>query len=91
MGLNRKIQRNQLRLQYQRFSDAWNNEKRFQQYLLAKGEPLEKGHQELGRKPTFAMWLKAVKNKQVDAGSGAAVQEAAQDPKKVEVEQTDWE
>ncbi len=91
MGLKRKIQRNQLRLQYARFSDAWSNEKRYQQYLLANGEKLEVGHQELGRKPTFAMWLQAAKNKQLDAKTGVVVPQEAQDPKRVEVEKTDWE
>lgn len=46
----------------------------------------------LGRKPTFAMWLQAVKNKKIAADVHAAPppQDGA-DPKKVEVEETDWE
>lgn len=91
MSAIRKMKRNGLRLQYARFCDAWNNEKRYQQYLIETGQPLEEGHAELGRKPTFNMWLQAMKNKRVDPASGAPVAEGAPDPKKVEVGKVDWE
>ena len=46
----------------------------------------------LGRKPTFAMWLHAVKNKKIAANvhEKLPVEEGA-DPKKVKVEETAWE
>jgi hypothetical protein len=46
----------------------------------------------LGRKPTFAMWLQAVKNKKINSDIHAAPPPAdGVDPKKVQVEETDWE
>jgi len=110
----RATSRSMLKAQYTRFTEAWSNEKRYQQYSLdnldasiqiseqknpdgtyvkqivdAKGEDVKNL---LGRKPTFAMWLQAVKNKKIaaDVHKQLPVEEKA-DPKKVQVEETDWE
>ena len=85
------IKRSILKKKYERFIQAWNNEKRYQQYLLAKGDPLEEGHQQLGRKPTFKMWLDAVHNKNVRSEEGQTEVSENTDPKKVEVEETSWD
>jgi len=70
---NRSIERAHAKAQYTKFAKAWRNEKRYQKMIeesLAKakdgdqvhmpaGVPLES---KLGRRPTFAQWLAAVKS-----------------------------
>lgn len=84
--MSRAIKRSMLRKQYERFVQAWDNEKRYQKYLLADGQQLEEGHQQLGKKPTFKMWLDAVKNKQMSK-EGLVDQQT----ETVSVESTNWE
>ncbi len=81
-----------LKKQYERFCQAWQNEKRYQQFILASGQQLEEGHQPLGRKPTFQMWLQAVNNKKISAEVHQPPPMAEeQNEKAVEVQDTDWE
>ena len=61
-SLTRKIEREQEKKAYQRFSRAWKNERAFQRYETARGEKLETPP--LGRRPTFSMWKKAMENKE---------------------------
>ena len=82
-----KMQRASLRVAYDRFCQAWRNERRYQEHLLATGQELEEGHAKLGRKPTFAMWMAAVEQRQVQA----ALAEKGIDPKRVVVKDTEWE
>ncbi len=92
MGL-RSLRRQQLRQQYERFCLAWGNERRYQRYILENGMRLDEGHRELGRKPTFAMWLQAVRNRRLDPATGGEIRAEAEerDPRKVEVGDTSWE
>jgi len=88
-----KLERSVLKAQYTRFCEAWQNEKRFQRYLLDKGQPLPEGHSELSKKPTFAMWLQAVKNKRLAADvtkPPPEVAEKQQDEKRIEVTDAEW-
>ena len=93
MSVQRQMERMKLKQQYAKFTKAWQNEKRYQQYRLTAGEELEKGHYMLGRKPTFTMWLDAVKNKQINAAGGTPppLSEGVSDPKQVVVTDEDWE
>ena len=92
MGFNHSAKREQLRRQYERFVVAWQNERRYQQFLITEGQPLEEGHQRLGRKPTFRMWMEAVRNKRIAARVGEMPPVAPeQDPKRVEVTDTEWD
>lgn len=83
----RKIERSKLRVQYDRFVQAWRNERRYQEFLEGQGQPLPEGHTKLGRKPTFQMWMQAMENRQVQE---ALVAQQAAEPKQVEVSSTEW-
>lgn len=103
MGL-RSLKRSAKKAQYEKFSRAWKDEKRFQKYLIEvqeapvvydgktpDGNPTEyivspEGERipVLGRKPTFAMWNRAVDNQQ-------RMQQSVQDTKKAEVDDLSWE
>lgn len=85
----RSIERNNLRKQYERFAQAWRNEKRYQEYLESTGQQLPEGTHRLGRKPTFRMWLDAVNNKKIAAATGAPP--APEQSKAVEVSDTEWD
>ena len=82
--------RSMLKRQYERFCQAWRAEKRFQEFTLAQGEPLPQGQNKLGKKPTFKMWLQAVKNKKI-AHDVQAQLPKAEGTGKVEVTDTEWE
>ena len=84
--MSSKLNRSVLRAKYDRFCVAWNNEKRYQQFLLSSGQELEEGHTRLGHKPTFKQWMLAMENQAVQRAF-AAQQEAKQVP----VENTEWE
>lgn len=73
-----------LKKQYEAFCRAWQDEKLFQKIHTADGKPLPEGVNELGRKPTFKMWLRAIENQKQ-----AALQ--APPEKAVEVKDTSWE
>lgn len=60
--MNRKMNRTILRKQYDKFCDAWKNEKMYQRIATENGGQLPEGQQLLGKKPTFSMWMTAVKN-----------------------------
>ena len=57
-----KIKRSILKREYEQFCDAWKNEKIYHRLTKENGKELPEGQGELGRKPTFAMWLNAKKN-----------------------------
>jgi hypothetical protein len=81
-----------LKAQYQRFCEAWRNEKRYQAYCAENDVPLDDGIQKLGRKPTFAMWRQALKNKaaaEVQRSIDDAAKKAAE--KQVQTVETEWE
>jgi hypothetical protein len=91
--VSNQIKRSMLKAQYARFVEAWNNERRYQQYLLESGQPLPAGHNKLGKKPTFSMWMAAVKNRKIAVDVNApppAVAEAKNDEKQVEVTDKEW-
>jgi hypothetical protein len=84
--MSSKLSRSVLRAKYDRFVIAWNNEKRYQQFLLSSGQELEEGHARLGKKPNFKQWMLAMENQQVQAAY-----QAQQQAKQVEVKDTEWE
>lgn len=88
--MERSIKRSILRKKYEKFSKAWENEKRYQQSLLQSGHELEEGHQQLGKKPTFAMWLVAVENKRLNVSGEVLGAEKTLDEKKVQVDDVEW-
>ena len=54
---------------------------------------MPEGHSELSKKPTFAMWLQAVKNKRLAADvtkPPPEVAEKQQDEKRIEVTDAEW-
>ena len=85
MGIDRKLQRAELRTKYERFCAAWKNEKRFQEYTLADGGKIPEGQFQLGRKPTFQMWKAAYDNKQLERPVDPETK-----PTAVEVTDTEW-
>ena len=87
--MSKATSRSMLKAQYERFKEAWNNEKTFQKYLLESGKELPEGHNKLTKKPTFAMWLQAVKNKKLSADVSQPPPTDS-DEKKVEVTDTEW-
>lgn len=109
--MSRSLNRSILKKQYERFCQAWNNEKRYQQYALTTGkaeiktsdmkgedgryvQQIVEGDEVrnlLGRKPTFAMWLNAVNNKKIAADVHKQPIAEGSDPKKVNVEDADWD
>jgi len=82
--MSRSINRSMLRKKYEDFCKAWNNEKTFQRIMKIDGKELPEGQVELGRKPTFSMWLAAHKAK-------AFTPQVAPVDKAVEVKDTSWE
>jgi len=110
--MSRSMNRSILKAKYARFVQAWDNEKRYQQYsvLEGKAEIRESATKNpdgtyvkqivegdnvrnlLSKKPTFAMWMQAVKNKKIAANVHEALPvPEGEDPKKVQVKETDWE
>ena len=79
-----------LKRQYAKFCEAWTNERRYQDYLHAMGKPLPEGHNALGKKPTFNMWLKAVKNKKIAKDVTEPPPSDTVNEKKVEVTDSEW-
>jgi len=77
----RRIRRQQEKERYQRFGQAWSDERRFQRYLVEHqgaremtddegrtfvlGEKPGERMERLGRKPTFAMWTRAEENRRM--------------------------
>lgn len=90
--MSANIKRSMLKAQYAKFVEAWTNEKRYQQYLLASGQKLPDGHNQLGKKPTFSMWMTAVRNRKiaVDVTKPPPSDEVVMDEKKVEVTEKEW-
>jgi hypothetical protein len=84
-GTNRKLTREAAKKQYERFCEAWRNEKRFQQEKLSMGQSLPEGSLPLGKRPTFSMWLTAVKNKAAQAPPPAPTE-----TKQAEVVDPEW-
>jgi len=81
-----------LKQQYQRFLEAWANEKRYQQYILEEQGKLPEGVYPLGRKPTFGMWMNAIRNKKITPTSHEpGPSQAAQEEKSVQVQESSWE
>jgi hypothetical protein len=73
-----------LRRQYEKFCEAWKNEKMYQKITLDSGKELPENMQKLGHKPTFKMWTQALKNQKMAAA-------LAPSEKAVEVKDTSWE
>ena len=91
--MSKATSRSMLRAQYTRFCEAWINEKMYQKYLLDKGEKVPEGHNLLTKKPTFNMWMQAVKNKKLAADVSKPPPEAEekqQTEKQVEVVDKEW-
>lgn len=78
------LKRSVLKAQYEKFCRAWRDEKLFQKIHLESGKDLPEGVNELGHKPTFKMWVKAMENQKQ-----AALQ--APPEKAVEVKDASWE
>lgn len=83
--MSRSIKRTMLKKQYEKFCEAWNTEKAYQRLVLAEAGDLPTDTVPLGKKPTFKMWLTALKNGQFDT------QQPEQAKKAVEVTDTTWE
>jgi len=82
--------RSLLKRQYERFLEAWANEKRYQKYILQERGALPDGVQPLGRKPTFNMWVQAIRNKKITPTSHEPAL-PAQEEKSVQVDETAWD
>ena len=78
------MKRQMLKVQYQKFCQAWQDEKTYQRVREESGVKLPEGVQSLGRKPTFAMWLRAMENKKL-------AEQQVKPEKAVEVQDTSWE
>lgn len=76
------LKRSMKRAQYDKFCEVWKNEKTYQKFMKEDGKELPEGSQTLGRKPTFKMWMTAMKNQD----NNPVVEE-----KSVEVADTSWE
>lgn len=100
MGINRKLKRAKLKRDYEKFQRSWNDEQRFQRYLVdhqggqvtVKDDgskvilgPNGENLPVLGRKPTFNMWTK-MKDEQM--AQTAAAKEAST---KVQVDDLSWD
>lgn len=98
-GMLRKMRREKLRKQYEHFSKSWQMEKRYQQSTITEDgatvtrdggqdflkEPNTDPVPLLGKKPTFSMWMTAVKNKRV------ALAEKLRSIGKIDVDETEWD
>ena len=60
--MNRSMNRSILKKKYEDFCQAWRDEKLYQRVVLDSGAELPQGTYELGKKPTFKMWVQAMKN-----------------------------
>jgi hypothetical protein len=76
--------RSMMKVKYEKFCQAWRDEKLYQQVHERSGTPLPEGVQKLGRKPTFKMWMAAMANQR-------AAQAKVLPEKAVEVKDTSWE
>lgn len=76
------MKRAMLKARYDKFVKLWNNERLFQSIALKDGLQLPDGQNVLGHKPTFAMWLAAVRQGKL---------QPKQEIKAVEVKETAWE
>lgn len=56
---NRAVKRAQLKAAYHKFCESWKKEKKYQLWLIAAGEKLERP--QLGRKPSFIQWQQLLK------------------------------
>jgi hypothetical protein len=77
-----------LKRSYQRFCEAWDTEKRYQKYVTEEEGALPDSVQPLGKRPTFNMWLTAVRNKKITLDGRAP---AATEEKQVQVEEPTWD
>jgi hypothetical protein len=78
-----------LKRSYERFIEAWNNEKKYQKYVIEEEGALPDSVQPLGRKPTFKMWLTAIRQKKITLQG--TVPAAATEEKQVQVEEPTWD
>lgn len=97
MGSSRKFKRERQREQYGKFSQAWRDEKRFQQYLVnVQGSKIVQEDERqvivdpdgnrvpiLGRKPTFREW--SAENQR------RTIQQQIQEKKRVDIDDLSWE
>jgi hypothetical protein len=80
----RAMRRRALKAQYEKFCRAWRDEKTYQRVYVGSGKSLPDGVEQLGRKPTFRMWLTALENKRL-------AERSAPPQKAVEVGDPVWE
>jgi len=87
MNVTKKSNREKMKKAYKRFSDAWRAEKAYQAWAIENGQELPKNTPKLGRRPTFSMWMTAVKN---NVGSKQVTPDSTNCSKE-EIPDLDWE
>jgi hypothetical protein len=84
-SVKRKMQREALKKAHKLFKRSWHHERDMQRDVFARGELLPEGQQQLGRAPTFSMYIHAVKE-----ASERAAKEAAE-KKDERIPNLDWD